>query len=409
MVREIKDLIVALDIGTSKVVAVVAENQTEGSIKVLGIGQSVSCGIRKGSIVNIETTISSIQMAIENAKLSENYKIKKVCTGIAGNHINSFNSSGMVVIKDKEVRDLDIYRAVKIAKTINVPNDQQVLHVLTQEFIIDGQDGIRDPIGMGGLRLEARVHIVTGGSIPIQNIEKCLRSCGLEIQNLVLQQLASSLCVLTDHEKELGVALVDIGGGTTDIAVFFGGAIRYTSIIPIAGNQMTNDIATVLRIPRTDAEEIKIRYGAAKKTLIDSDTLVKLSESRSFNLHGKIKHKTLVDILESRNEELFLQIKNVVRDSGYGDLIGSGVVLTGGASLMPGMVELAEDVLEKPVRIGFPIYEGNFDETIRNPSFATVMGLLRGGCIDSGQDYKTKIKPGILRSSLIRVKEWIMS
>ena len=276
MTRDIKDLIVALDIGTSKVVAVVAEILPEGRFEVLGLGQHESQGMRKGVVVNIESTVNSIQRALEEAELMADCKIREVYTGIAGSHISSFNSSGMVAVKDKEVTATDVARVIETAKAVNIPTDQQVLHVLTQEFIVDSQEDIREPIGMSGLRLEVRVHIVTGAVSAAQNIVKCVRRCGLEVQDLILQPLASSLACLTSDEKELGVVLVDIGGGTTDVAIYTGGAIRHTAVVPIAGDQITSDIAAMLRTPTPDAEEIKLRFGVAKQVLANADEYVEV-------------------------------------------------------------------------------------------------------------------------------------
>src|SRR5690554_6176422 len=280
MTRDIKDLIVALDIGTSKVVAVVAEMLPEGRFEVLGLGQHDSRGMRKGVVVNIESTVNSIQHALEEAELMADCKIRDVFTGIAGSHIRSFNSSGMVAIKDKEVTSTDVARVLETAKAINIPTDQQVLHVLTQEYIVDGQEDIREPIGMSGIRLEVRVHIVTGAVSAAQNIVKCVRRCGLEVEDLILQPIASSLSCLTPDEKELGVVLVDIGGGTTDVAIYTGGAIRHTAVVPIAGDQVTSDIAAMLRTPTPDAEEIKLRYGVAKQVLARSEEHTSELQSR---------------------------------------------------------------------------------------------------------------------------------
>src|SRR5699024_10661316 len=276
MTRDIKDLIVALDIGTSNVVAVVAEILPEGRFEVLGLGQHESQGMRKGVVVNIEATVNSIQRALEEAELMADCKIREVYTGIAGSHIESLNSSGMVAVKDKEVTSTDVSRVVDTAQAINVSADKQILHVLTQEFVVDSQHGIRDPIGMSGLRLEVQVHIVTGSVSAAQNIVKCVRRCGLEVQDLILQPLASSLACLTIDEKELGVVLVDIGGGTTDIAIYTGGAIRHTDVISIAGDHITSDIAAMLRTPTPDAEEIKLRYGIAKQTLANAEELIEV-------------------------------------------------------------------------------------------------------------------------------------
>src|SRR5580698_8824647 len=269
MSKDYKDLLVSLDIGTSKVVAIVAELKGEGHYEVIGLGQHESKGLKKGVVVNIEATVESIQRALEEAELMADCKITNVFTGIAGSHIRSFNSSGMVAIKDKEVTQADVARVIETAKAINIPTDQQVLHILTQEFIIDGQEDVREPIGMSGIRLEVKVHIVTGAVSAVQNIVKCVRRCGLEVSDLILQPMASADAVLTPDEKELGVVLIDIGGGTTDVAVSSDGAIRHTAVIPIAGDQITNDIAMALRTPTGEAEEIKIRYGVAKQVLAD--------------------------------------------------------------------------------------------------------------------------------------------
>ena len=280
MTRDLKDLIVALDIGTSKVVAVVAEAlPEEGRFEVIGLGQHESKGMRKGVVVNIESTVNSIQRALEEAELMADCKIREVYTGIAGNHITSFNSSGMVAVKDKEVSEADVARVIETAKAVNIPTDHQVLHVLTQQFIVDSQEDIRQPVGMSGIRLEVRVHIVTGAVSAAQNIVKCVRRCGLEVQDLILQPLASSMVCLTNDEKELGVVLVDIGAGTTDIAIFTGGAIRHTTVLPVSGDQVTSDIAAMLRTPTPDAEEIKLRYGIAKQVLANPDELIEVPEA----------------------------------------------------------------------------------------------------------------------------------
>lgn len=281
MSKDYKDLLVSLDIGTSKIVAIVAELKGEGHYEVIGLGQSDSKGLKKGVVVNIEATVQSIQRALEEAELMADCKITNVFTGIAGSHIRSFNSSGMVAIKEKEVTQADVARVIETAKAINIPTDQQVLHILTQEFIIDGQEDVREPIGMSGIRLEVKVHIVTGAVSAAQNIVKCVRRCGLEVNDLILQPLASSLAVLTEDEKDLGVVLVDIGGGTTDIAIFAEGAIRHTAVIPIAGDQITSDIAMALRTPTPDAEDIKVTYGIAKQALADPDEMVEVPDRKS--------------------------------------------------------------------------------------------------------------------------------
>ncbi|GAA4342552.1 cell division protein FtsA [Pigmentiphaga soli] len=407
MTRETKDLIVALDIGTSKVVAVVAEMQPEGRFEVLGLGQHESRGMRKGVVVNIETTVNSIQRALEEAELMADCKIRDVFTGIAGSHIRSFNSSGMVAIKDKEVTAPDVARVIETAKAINIPTDQQVLHVLTQEFIVDGQEDIREPIGMSGIRLEVRVHIVTGAVSAAQNIVKCVRRCGLEVQDLILQPLASSLACLTADEKELGVALVDIGGGTTDIAIFTGGAIRHTAVIPIAGDQITGDIAAALRTPTPDAEEIKLRYGVAKQVLASPDERI---EVPGLGDRGprQLSRQALGAVIEPRVEELFTFVQQVIRESGYDELLSSGIVLTGGTSQMPGMVELAEDIFLKPVRLGVPEYVGSLADVVRSPRFSTVMGLLSEARLQRVRGRKVAQQTGNVKQVFARMKEWFM-
>jgi len=407
MSRDIKDLIVALDIGTSKVVAVVAEILPEGRFEVLGLGQHESRGLRKGVVVNIETTVNSIQRALEEAELMADCKIRDVYTGIAGSHINSFNSRGMVAVRDKEVTATDVARVVDTAKAINIPTDQQVLHVLTQEFIVDGERDIHEPIGMSGLRLEVEVHIVTGAVSAVQNIIKCVRRCGLEVQDLILQPLASSLACLTADEKELGVVLVDIGGGTTDVAIFTGGSIRHTAVIPIAGDQITNDIAAMLRTPTPDAEDIKLRHGVAKQVLSGADETV---EVPGLGDRGprQVGRQALGAIIEPRVEELFTLVQQAVRNSGYEDLVASGVVLTGGTALLPGVVDLAEDVFLKPVRIGVPEYEGSLADMMHNPRFSTVMGLLAEARLQRVRGRKLIQQTGGFKQILARMRQWFM-
>jgi len=402
-----KDLIVGVDIGTSKVVVAVAEVLTDGRFQLIGLGQADSEGLRKGVVVNIEATVQSIRKAVEEAELMAACHITDVYTGIAGSHIRSFNSSGMVAIKNREVSAEDVARVVETARAVNIPTDQQVLHVLTQEFIVDGQEDIREPIGMSGVRLEVRVHIVSGAVSAAQNIVKCVRRCGLEVNDLVLQPLASSMAVLTPDEKELGVALVDIGGGTTDIAVFTGGAIRHTAVIPIAGDQISNDIAMALRTPIQDAEEIKLRHGVAKEVLADAGEKIEIP-GLGDRAPRMLSRQTLAAVIEPRVQELFAIVQRVVRDSGYEELISSGVVLTGGSSLLPGVGELAEDVFLKPARIGWPTYNGALADVARNPRFATVMGLLIEAHSQRVRGRKVAAQVGSFKQTLKRMKEWIV-
>jgi cell division protein FtsA len=402
-----KDLIVGVDIGTSKVVVAVAEVLADGRFQLIGLGQADSEGLRKGVVVNIEATVQSIRKAVEEAELMAACHITDVYTGIAGSHIRSFNSSGMVAIKNREVSAEDVARVIETARAVNIPTDQQVLHVLTQEFIVDGQEDIREPIGMSGVRLEVRVHIVSGAVSAAQNIVKCVRRCGLEVNDLVLQPLASSMAVLTPDEKELGVALVDIGGGTTDIAVFTAGAIRHTAVIPIAGDQVSNDIAMALRTPIQDAEEIKLRHGVAKEVLADASEKIEIP-GLGDRAPRMLSRQTLAAVIEPRVQELFSIVQRVVRDSGYEELISSGVVLTGGSSLLPGIGELAEDVFLKPARIGWPTYDGALADVARNPRFATVMGLLTEAHSQRLRGRKVAAQVGSFKQTLKRMKEWII-
>ncbi|MDO5101826.1 MAG: cell division protein FtsA [Lautropia sp.] len=406
MSRENKDLLVGLDIGTSKVVAIVAEMQGDGDIEVIGIGQHESHGLKKGVVVDIEKTVSSIQAALEEAELTSHYKIQQVLTGIAGNHIRSFNSIGMVAIKDKEVTEADVTRVIETAKAVAIPTDQQILHVLPQEFIIDGQEDIREPVGMSGVRLDVKVHVVTGAVSAVQNIIKCVRRCGLAVQDLILQPLASANAVLTVDEKELGVALVDIGGGTTDIAVFVGGSIRHSAVIAVAGDQITNDIAMALRTPTADAEDIKLRHGLAKATLANPGEKIEVPGigdrgPRSLSKQG------LASVIEPRVEELFLMVQQTIRESGYEEALSSGIVLTGGSSLLPGMAELAEDIFLKPVRVGAPSYSGGtFSDFVRSPRYATAMGLLEEARQQRLRGRKVAEQSGSFRDTIRRMKEW---
>src|SRR5690625_1270791 len=408
MTRDIKDLIVALDIGTSKVVAVVAEVLPQGRFEVIGLGQHESRGLRKGVVVNIEATVNSIQRALEEAELMADCKIREVYTGIAGSHISSFNSSGMVAVKDKEVTQTDVSRVIETAKAVNIPTDQQVLHVLTQEFIVDSQEDIREPIGMSGLRLEVRVHIVTGAVSATQNIVKCVRRCGLEVQDLILQPLASAMACLTDDEKELGVVLVDIGGGTTDIAIYTGGAIRHTAVVPIAGDPITSDIAAMLRTPTPDAEEIKLRYGIAKQTLANAEELIEVPGIGD-RPNRQVKRQSVGAVIEPRVEEIMHFVQQSVHESGYEDLVSSGIVITGGTALLPGIVELAEDVFAKPVRVAVPTYEGSLADVMRNPRFSTVMGLLTEARLQHARGQRVAQQKGSVKTLFARMREWFLN
>ncbi|MDV3237500.1 MAG: cell division protein FtsA [Gammaproteobacteria bacterium] len=373
-----KNMIVGLDIGTSKVVAIVGEVTPEGGIEIIGIGSHPSRGMKKGVVVNIESTVHSIQRAVEEAELMAGCQIHSVYAGIAGSHIRSLNSHGIVAIRDKEVTPGDVERVIDAARAVAIPADQKILHILPQEFIIDKQEGIREPVGMSGVRLEAKVHLVTGAVSAAQNIIKCVRRCGLEVDDIILEQLASSYSVLTDDEKELGVCLVDIGGGTTDIAVFTEGSIRHTSVIPIAGDQVTNDIAVALRTPTQHAEEIKIKYACALAQLASSDETIEVPSVGDRGARRLARH-TLAEVVEPRYEELLALVQAELRRSGFEDLVAAGIVLTGGSSKMEGLIDLAEEVFHMPVRLGTPQYIAGLVDVVRNPIYATGVGLLLFG------------------------------
>ncbi len=373
------EIIVGLDIGTSKILAVVAEVKENDEIEILGVGQHPSRGLRKGVVANIDSTVQSIQLAIEDAELTAECRISSVYAGIAGAHINSMNSHGVAAIKNRdEVSAEDVERVLDAAQAQAIPNDQRVLHILPQDFIIDGQEGIREPIGMSGVRLEAKVHIITGAVSAAQNIMKCITRCGLEVEDVVLEQIASSYAVLDEDEKELGVCMVDIGGGTTDIAVFTDGAIRHTAVLPIAGDQITNDIAVALRTPTQAAEELKKKYGSALVHLAPEGEMID-TPSVGERAPRKLARTTLADVIEPRVEELFLLVQAELRRSGYEELLGTGIVLTGGSAKLTGMVDLAEEIFHMPVRLGVPQYVGALSDVVRNPSFSTGVGLILFG------------------------------
>ncbi len=373
-----RNLIVGLDIGTSKVVAVVCEITAENEIEIIGLGSHPSKGLKKGVVVNIESTVQSIQHAVEEAELMSGCHIHSVFAGIAGSHIRSLNSHGIVAICDSEVANFDVERVMDAARAVAIPADQKILHVLPQEFIIDNQEGIREPVGMSGVRLEAKVHVVTGAVSAAQNIIKCVRRCGLEVDDVILEQFASSYAVLSEDEKELGVCLVDIGGGTADIAIFTEGAIRHTAVIPIAGDQVTNDIAVALRTPTHHAEEIKIKYGCSLTQLASADETIEVP-SIGDRPPRRLSRHTLAEVIEPRYEELLSLIQAELQRSGYEDLVAAGVVLTGGSSKIEGLIELAEEVFHMPVRIGMPQNVKGLVDVVRNPIHATGVGLLQYG------------------------------
>ncbi len=398
-----KKLIVALDIGTSKVVSIVGEITPEATIEIIGIGSHPSRGLKKGVVVNIDSTVQSIQRAVEEAELMAGCQIHSVYAGIAGSHIKSLNSHGIVAIKDKEVGHGDVERVIDAARAVAIPADQKILHVLPQEFVIDMQEGIREPAGMSGVRLEAKVHLVTGAVSAVQNIIKCVRRCGLEVDDIILEQLASSYAVLSEDEKELGVCLVDIGGGTTDIAVFTEGAIRHTSVIPIAGDQVTNDIAVALRTPTQHAEDIKIKYACALTQLASVEETIEVP-SVGDRPARRLARQTLAEVVEPRYEELFTLVQAELRRSGFEDLCAAGVVLTGGTAKMEGVVELAEEIFHMPVRLGVPQGVAGLADVVRNPIYATGVGLLLYG--KHNRSHIPEIGGGGVKGVYQRMKSW---
>ena len=397
-------MIVGLDIGTSKVVAIVGELTPEGQLNIVGIGSHPSRGLKKGVVVNIESTVQSIQRAVEEAELMAGCQIHSVYAGIAGSHIRSLNSHGIVAIKDREVAQADLDRVIDAAQAVAIPADQKVLHILPQEYVIDSQEGIKEPLGMSGVRLEAKVHLVTCAVNAAQNVEKCIRRCGLEVEDIILEQLASAYAVLNDDEKELGVCLVDIGGGTTDIAVFTEGSIRHTGVIPIAGDQVTNDIAMALRTPTQFAEEIKIKYACALAQLARPDETIKVPGVGD-RPPRELSRQALAEVVEPRYDELFTLVQAELRRSGYENLLAGGIVLTGGTSKMEGVIELAEEIFHMPVRLGVPHSVHGMKDIIQNSIYATGVGLLHYGM-------KQQISAGTHRrknpiSFLKRAKQWL--
>ncbi len=396
-------MLVGLDIGTSKIVAGVREIDAEGRIEIVGIGSHPSRGLKKGVVVNIDSTVHSIQRAVEEAELMAGCQINSVFCGIAGSHIRSLNSHGIVAIKDREVMRGDVERVLDAARAVAIPADQRILHVLPQEYVIDDQEGVREPIGMSGVRLEAKVHLVTGAVNAAQNIIKCVKRCGLQVDDIILEQLASAQSVLTDDEKELGVCVADIGGGTTDIAVFTEGAIRHTAVIPIAGDQVTNDIAVALRTPTQYAEEIKIKYACALRQLTNPDETIEVPGVGD-RPPRRLARQTLAEVVEPRYEELLSLVQAELRRSGFEELIAAGVVLTGGSAKMEGVVELAEEVFHMPVRLGVPQYVSGLADVVRNPIHATGVGLLLFG--QRAQANREELADARQASVWQRMKAW---
>lgn len=398
------EILVGLDIGTTKIACIIGE-VTDDGLDIIGIGSHPSTGLRKGVVINIDATINSIRKAVEEAELMAGCEVNTVYAGIAGGHIKGFNSHGIVAVKEKEVRPADLARVVDAARAVAIPMDREVIHVIPQEYIIDDQDGIREPLGMAGVRLEAKVHIVTGSVTSAQNIIKCANACGLNVADIVLEQLASSEAVLSDDEKELGVAVVDIGGGTTDIAVFSGGSLVHTAVLGVGGNHLTNDIAVGLRTPMAEAERIKQRYGCAMTSRVSAEETIEVP-----SVGGRpprvLSRQILSEIIEPRVEEIFAFVAREIRNSGFEDLIASGIVITGGTTILEHMPELAEEVMGMPVRRGLPKGVGGLVDVVRNPKFATGVGLVVYGKNNHEQSLFRVREEGVYGKVATRMKQW---
>jgi cell division protein FtsA len=400
------ELIVGLDIGTTKICAIVGEVSEDGSIDIIGIGSHPSKGLRKGVVINIDSTVQSIKKAIEEAELMAGCEISTVYAGIAGGHIKGFNSHGVVAVKEKEITPADVDRVIDAAKAVAIPMDREVIHILPQEFIVDEQDGIREPVGMSGVRLEAQVHIVTGAVSSAQNIIKCANRTGLNVADIVLEQLASSESVLTEDEKELGVALIDMGGGTTDLAIFSEGAIVHTSVLAVGGNHLTNDIAVGLRTPTHEAEKIKQKYGCAMASMVDRDETIEVPSVGGRNPRV-LSRQILCEIIEPRVEEIFMLVQREIEKSGYAELLASGVVITGGTTLLEGMPELAEDVIGLPVRRGLPRGIGGLVDVVKSPKYATGVGLVLYGSKNADARHFRVRDEHVYNKVRSRMKSWL--
>ena len=400
------ELVVGLDIGTTKICAIVGEVGPEG-IDIVGIGTHPSKGLRKGVVVNIESTVSSIRKAVEEAELMAGCEITSAFAGIAGGHIKGINSHGIVAIKDKEVMPADVDRVIDAAQAVSIPLDREVIHVIPQQFVVDDQDGVRDPVGMSGVRLEAKVHIVTGAVTSAQNIIKCCNRAGLNVNDIVLQQLASSESTLSSDEKELGVVLLDIGGGTTDIAIFSSGSIVHTAVLTLGGNHLTNDVAVGLRTPAHEAEKIKQRYGCCTAGIVHKDETIEVPSVGGRNPRI-LSRQILAEILEPRMEEIYTLVQQEIKRSGYEDMVAAGLVLTGGTSMLEGSIELAEQVFNVPVRRGLPKGIGGLIDVVKNPMYATGVGLVLMGANSHEDRRRFKIGDRNIGTKVIgRMKEWL--
>jgi cell division protein FtsA len=403
-----EDLIVGLDIGTSKICAVVGEVRPDGRVDIVGMGSHPSIGLRKGMVINIENTVNSIKEAIEEAETMAGCEISSVYAGIAGGHIKGFNSHGIIALKNREVTKRDIERVIDAARAVAIPMDREVIHTLPQEFIVDDQAGITDPLGMSGVRLEVKIHIVTGAVTSAQNIIKCANRAGLDVYDIILESLASSEAVLSDEERNLGAALIDFGGGTTDLAVFSQGSIKHTSVLTLGGDNLTNDIAIGIRTPFKEAEKIKIKYGCSITSLIGKDETIEVP-SVGERAPRTISRELLGEILEPRVEEIFTLIYQEMVRSGYDELVTSGVVATGGSSLLPGVPEILEQVFNMPARIGYPANVGGLKEIVDSPMYATAVGLVLYGANLEKREKKFRIRDtNIFNRIISRMKRWFV-
>lgn len=398
------NLIVGLDIGTTKICCIIGE-LTEDGVDIVGVGTHPSRGLKKGVVINIDSTVESIRKAVDEAEYQAGVEVGAVFAGIAGGHIKGLNSHGVVAVKGGEVTQEDVHRVVDAARAIAIPTDREVIHVIPQEFILDGQGGIKDPVGMGGVRLECRVHIVTGAVTSAQNIVKCANKCGLNVQDIVLEQVASAEAVLTPDEREAGVVVVDIGGGTTDIAIFHQGSVVHTAVLALGGNHLTNDLSVGLRAPQSEAEKIKQKYGCAMLDLIGPDEVIQVP-SMGGRPAKTLPRRVLGEIIEPRMEEVFTLIKHEIQGSAYAEHLTGGVVLTGGTASLQGLAELGERVLGMPVRRGDPTGVGGLDEAVRKPRFATGVGLVLFGA-QAAQRPRFKIRDERVYDKITtRMKEW---
>ena len=396
------ELIVGLDIGTTKIAAIVGEVGTEG-IDIIGVGTHPSRGLRKGVVTHIDNTVESIKRAVEEAELMAGCEISNVYAGISGGHIQGFNSHGIVAVKNGEVRAADVARVIDAAKAVAIPLDREIIHVLPQDFVVDGQDGIKDPNGMCGVRLETHVHIVTAAVTSTQNIIKCCHRCGLEVADMVLQPLASSEAVLHDDEKELGVVLIDMGGGTTDLSIYIKGAIVHTSVLPVGGNYLTRDIATGLRTPAVEAEKIKQKWGCALSSMVGEDEQIEVP-SVGGRAPRKLPRRILCEVIQPRVEEIFMLVRQQIESTGYHDLLASGAVVSGGTVIMEGVPEIAEQVLDLPIRRGSPRGIGGLVDMVRSPRFSTPVGLVFRGVhqMEQGNYVDRRSGPTVSR----RITDW---